>query len=67
MIDWERTRRVDGSIDLVAAYELRYGPAGTTAENYLKEVEALRPQLSRQCAAVAVVNARWWLLAIRSS
>ena len=65
-IDWERCRRADGSINLVAAYELQYGPATTTVESYLKEIEGLRPQLSRQCAVVAVANARWMTLLVGS-
>jgi len=66
MIDWERARRPDGSLDLVKAYELRYGPANTVAESYLKELDSLRPQLSRQSAAVAITTARWFGLSIAS-
>lgn len=66
MIDWERARRPDGSLDLVSAFELRYGPSNKTARMYLREVEGLRPQLSRQSASVAVVTAHWFALSLPS-
>jgi len=66
MIDWERVRRPDGTIDLVGAFERRYGPSSKTARMYLREVEGLRPQLSRQSAAIAIATAHWFALSLPS-
>lgn len=61
MIDWERFRRLDKTIDLVQAYKFqligiqrRCNPA---AIDFLTDIEYFQPINSRQVAAVAIAQA----------
>jgi len=61
MINWNKYRRPDGSIDLLHVWRNHVG--GTSADNelaqtYFEFIESLQPINSRQAAAVAIANWR---------
>lgn len=59
-MDWNNYRRSDGSIDLIAVWEIDAHNAGVPrnrAVRFLQHVEWLQPINSRQAAALAVAQA----------
>ena len=67
-MNWDKYRREDGSIDLIAAYEDRPNAqtynaiVSNRAHSYLSSVEYLQRIQSRQAAAQALVTAEWLAL-----
>ena len=59
---WEEFRRADHSLELepIADYlarQMRIDPLGDAGRKYLRTIEAIRPIVSRQLAAVAIATA----------
>jgi hypothetical protein len=60
-MNWDQVRNEDGSINLLAAYELKYAPLTPMVSVYLNALMELQPIKSRQTAALAIATAYYTL------